>query len=97
VSTTTVPGTVTSTTVLSDPTLPLETSATASISTIPSNDTHTGVLTTTGTITVHSGSTGTLTGTGSPWQSTFNGVGTNEKAQGLFAGAMGVIGAIALL
>lgn len=38
-----------------------------------------------------------MTGTGSPWQSTFSGIGTNEKAQGLFAGAMGIIGAVVLL
>ncbi|KEF60894.1 uncharacterized protein A1O9_02458 [Exophiala aquamarina CBS 119918] len=95
-STTTAPGTVTSTTVLTDTTLAIDTSAITSISTISSNNTHTGPLTTTGTITLHS-STGTPTGTGSPWQSTFNGMGATDKAQGLFAGAVGVIGAIALL
>lgn len=61
------------------------------------NGTYTGPLTTTGTITVHPSGSGTATGTGAPRQSTFLGDGATEKGHGLFAGAVGLIGAIALL
>ncbi|KAK5061256.1 hypothetical protein LTR84_007798 [Exophiala bonariae] len=94
---TTVSGTLTSTTIIPETTPAVKTTESTSPSTMHGNGTHTGPLTTTGTITVHPSGSGPPTGTGAPRQSTFMGEGATEKVHGLFAGAVGLIGALALV